>query len=379
MRILLITFLILPVHLFCQSYSSLTHSIDSIIDNSKIPGISIALMDSEEVFVYSSGLADIEKQIPFDKSTLLNIGSVSKLFTGLALYELINSGKIKLDDAVNSFLPFKIENPYFPKNDILVRHLANHTSSLLDTKYYGRSYVNNGSVNDEGFHEGYLNFISGHDEMSMSEFLKNVYHPTGKWYKKKNFSKTKPGSTNNYTNLNAALVAVIVEQVSGMSFIEYCNEKLFRPLGMNNTSWQHTPADLATRYFPSGIKVPPYKLITYPDGGLVTNIEDLALFMTELRKIYNGSSSYANIQDTHVLFPGDDDNDRIFWGINKKSGNMGHEGSDPGVQTTLTFNIYTKKGYAIICNVNAEDSDELNYQYNAISRLLNAEIIKKAD
>ena len=142
---------------------------------------------------------------------------------------------------------------------------------------------------------------------------------------------------------------------------------------MTNTTWDYqnvNKTNLATTYFPNGKSVPKYSLITYPDGGLFSNTRDLGIFLKELIKAYNGSSTFLKPEYAKILLPGDGDENRIFIGMGAKSRNIGHGGSDPGVQTDIQFNADTKIGRVILCNVNAEDSENLWKQYREIHTII---------
>ena len=67
-----------------------------------------------------------------------NIASVSKTLIGVSIMKLVEEDRLSLDDEANRFLPFDIVNPHFPASPILIRHLATHTSSILDDENYDR-------------------------------------------------------------------------------------------------------------------------------------------------------------------------------------------------------------------------------------------------
>ncbi|MEO1449640.1 MAG: serine hydrolase domain-containing protein, partial [Bacteroidota bacterium] len=203
--------------------------------------------------------------------------------------------------------------------------------------------------------------------------LKALLHREGKWYKKKNFLKAQPGTQNRYTNLNAALAAYLVEIASGMSFIDFSQQFIFNPLNLKDTGWEVMELDttrLATRYFPAGNVVPPYRLNSYPDGGLYSSVSDMAHFLQEMIKAYRGESEYLPQSYAHLLFPGDTDDYRAFWGMNETIRNIGHTGSDPGVETEVRFNADSHMGYVMFTNVNAEDNDDLWTQYKALQAIV---------
>lgn len=361
--------------LVAQNYSdSLTLALSKHFEQSDLPGFAVAIVD-EDGTLYQKGFGYADKQLKtgFKRSTVENLGSVSKTIVGLALVKAIEDGKLTMDTKINDILPFAVCNPYFKDTPILVRHLATHQSSILDTKHYGKTYIRDKEFGKQDHeHQDFLNFINGHEVLDLSTFLKNILYSKGKWYKKKNFLKAPPGTQKEYTNLNAALTAYIIELATGVSFKEYTSKKIFLPLGMNKTGWDGSSfqQDLATPYFPKGDVVPRYKLITFPDGGLYSNTQDLSLLLVEVIKAYTENSNFLSADFAKLLLPGDADTNRAFWGMGIKSRNIGHSGSDPGTQTDLHFNADSRIGRIILTNVNAEDNEKLWQQYKGIHEIL---------
>lgn len=353
----------------------LTEELQEHFEASDIPGFSVAIV-SEKGPLYQKGFGytNMESRSEFDENTVLNLGSVSKTVVGLALAKAIEEGKLTMDTEINEVLPFQIANPFFKDSPILIRHLANHTSSILDTKHYGKTYVLDESFEENpNVHQGFLGFLKSHPSMELRQFLSNILSQDGPWYKKKNYLKAAPGTVKEYSNLNAALTAIIIETVSNTSFEEYTRAKIFSPLNMTSTSWnmrEEMRSSLATPYFPAGAEVPRYKLITFPDGGLYSNTLDLVNYLQAIINAYAGNSTYLPAQYAKLLLPGDEDENRMFWGMGEKSRNIGHGGSDPGVQTDLQFNADSQIGRIILANVNAEDSEVLWEQYRGIHQIL---------
>ena len=360
------------IQVFTQNYAdSLTQALTQHYENSDLPGFSVAIINESGVLYQQGfGYADISYKRPFTPHTVINLGSVSKTFVGVALVKAIEAGKISMDTPINDVLPFEIVNPRFKEIPILVRHLVTHTSSLTDTRYYGQSYIWSGrEVGTENVSQDFLNFIKSHEQISLEAFLKRVYVKGEKWYKKKNFLKAKPGTTREYANLNAALMAYILEQISGQSYNTLTRKQILDPLNMTASGWTYSEiemANLATRYFPRGEIVPAYSMITYPDGGLYSSVSDLCKYLREIIKAYKGNSEYLSPEYASLLLPGDNDGERAFWGMGQKSRNIGHGGSDPGIQTDMQFNADSYMGRIIFTNVNAEDNEKLWQQYRGI-------------
>lgn len=375
----LLTALLLGL-LFSSSFAqtpvdSLQAELQNHFEQSSLPGFAIGIVKKDKIlFEQGFGYSDRKLKKPYTSDTYQNLGSVSKTVVGLALVKAIEAGKLRMDTPINDILPFEIHNPYFPNSPILVKHLATHRSSLLDSKYYGQTYVLANKPGDlTDVHEGFLEFIKGHASLELGEFLKKVFVKGEDWYKKKNFLKAEPGTVNEYANLNAALAAYLVEVSTDVPFQTYTKNQIFEPLGMKTSSWSFDQAPIENRanlYFPSGLAVPYYSLNTYPDGGLVTNLSELSLYLQEMIRAYEGESEYLRADIAQLMFPGDSDGHRAFWGMGQKSRNIGHRGSDPGAQTDLSFHADRKIGRIILCNVNAEDNETLWQQYEEISRII---------
>lgn len=374
--IFLVIGIFISIGVRAQNYSdTLTLELTNHFNSSDLPGFSVAIVSENEVLYENSfGYANKESQIDFETTTIQNLGSVSKTVVGLALIKAIEEGKLTMDTEINNILPFQVVNPSFKDSPILIRHLANHTSTILDTKNYGKTYIlDENFIENENIHQDFLGFLRSHSSIELKDFLFNVMNKEGDWYRKKNFLKAEPGSTKEYSNLNAALTAYIIEIATETPFEEYTQTNIFEPLGMYNTSWKiekENIGKMSTLYFPAGKQVPRYQLITYPDGGLFTNTEDLSNYLQEMIKAYSGNSTYLPAEYAKLMLPGDDDMNRAFWGMGEQSRNIGHGGSDPGIQTDLQFNADRKIGRIILTNVNAEDNETLWKQYRGIHDIL---------
>src|SRR5262245_60860851 len=209
------------------------HAIDTFIgqhmDEAGVVGLGAAiLVDKEVVWTKGYGFADKERGVPFTPDTVMNIGSISKTFTGVALMLAVQEGKLSLDADINTYLPFRLINPYQPNEKVTLRHLATHTSGISDrasvyrdTYYYGSS------------------------PEPLGEFLKSYFVPGGRYYSKDNFVNAKPGTHNEYSNIGAGLAGYIVEIAVGKKLNVYTKQHIFTPLRMSNTGWLLSEIDRA--------------------------------------------------------------------------------------------------------------------------------------
>src|SRR5688572_26882646 len=139
MKFLLRTALILTI-VFCSRTSvcqDILYAIDTCVENkmkaSGMVGVGAAIIiDNKVVWSKGYGYADKESKLPFTVNTIMNIGSISKTFTGVCLMKAVEEKKLSLDEDINKYLPFKVVNPFFPNEKITLRQIATHTSSLTD-------------------------------------------------------------------------------------------------------------------------------------------------------------------------------------------------------------------------------------------------------
>ncbi|AXT55547.1 class A beta-lactamase-related serine hydrolase [Aquimarina sp. AD1] len=361
------------------SVSELNRKIDSIYKTSKIAGFGVSIMTPDQILYQNGfGYADIEANKKYTINTVQNIGSVSKTFIGIALMKAIEQGKLSVDTPINDILPFKIHHPKYPEISITVEHLATHTSSILDTDAYEKSYVieNAVALNKESYtkkERKELELMSSNKTYSLESFLKNHLTPEGEWYEKSNFLKHQPGDRYEYSNIASALLAYIIEIATDMSFPEYTQKHILDPLGMNNSGWLDESiyqGHRASTYTESGNIIPKYKLITYPDGGFKSSIKELSMYLQGLMRGYYGEDNILKAAAFQQMMSAKltkaqyntkkelKDNYGYFWEVSP-SGKMGHNGSDPGILTLMYFNKKEKVGAIFFMNTSLEESKEI--------------------
>ncbi|MEI7577285.1 MAG: serine hydrolase domain-containing protein [Armatimonadota bacterium] len=193
-----------------------TDKLDQIVakyDSKTGPGVEIfVVQDGKELYRRTAGMANVEYGIPITKESIFHIASVSKQFTAFAACLLEQGGKLNMDDDVRKYLP---ELPNYGTK-ITLRNLATHTSGLRDF------YALNAMV---GFTEADVSYNS--------QILKLLVQQ-----KKLNF---KPGTKFEYGNSSFTLLGEVVSRVAKKPLREFLNERVFTPLGMNNTQLVDDP------------------------------------------------------------------------------------------------------------------------------------------
>jgi CubicO group peptidase (beta-lactamase class C family) len=218
------------------------------------PGCAVGLArDGRIVLEKGYGMADLEHAVPNAGDTIFEAGSVSKQFTAAAVLQLAAEHKLSLDDPARKYIP---ELPDYG-TPLTIRHMLTHTSGLRDW----------GSVAG----------IGGWPRTTRVYTHAHVLEIVGR-QRALNFA---PGTSWSYSNTGYNLAAIIVARVSGLSFAEFCRQRLFEPLGMTHTSWRddHTRIvkNRAIAYGEAGDgfhTLMPFEDV-YGNGGLLTTVGDL--------------------------------------------------------------------------------------------------------
>ncbi|MEO1484403.1 MAG: serine hydrolase domain-containing protein [Bacteroidota bacterium] len=363
---------------------SLSQALTEIHGQGGIKGFGIAIVNADTtLYVNGFGYASLDSTKAYTKHSIQNIASVSKTLIGISVLKAQEMGKLKLDDPINAYLPFKVNNPFHPEDTITIKQLATHTSSIQDGDLYdAKSYILKNAADTSIVQSmprvAYFNPPAAN--MVMGTYLENFLSQEGNWFQEDNFLKHKPGQFYEYTNVGATLAAYIIERATGKPYKDFTQEYILNPLGMNASGWDTEKLDTTqlTRLFTvEGEHIPDYSLITYPDGGLITSAHDKAKYLSEIIKGYAGKGKLLS-KESYALFfakflsasnfeeerdtdrPFDDEyNSGLFMG-HAPNGYIGHTGGDPGVSTFMFFNPETKIGKLLFINtdLNAETVDQ---------------------
>lgn len=227
------------------------------------PGASVIISRSGQI-IYEKyvGMADLEHNIPVTPDTRFEAGSVSKQFAATAILMLVRDGQIRLEDEVQQYIP---ELPVYDR-PITVRHLVQHTSGLKD---WGTLAALGGWGRGTRV---YTNDIA----------LKYIVRqPT---------LNHSPGDEHLYSNSNYTLMTHIVERVSGQSLAEFTAQRIFEPLGMEQTLWRTDYRSVVPR---RAIGYSPVRGGTYQMNMPFENTYGHAALLTTARDLNRWNESWA--------------------------------------------------------------------------------------
>jgi len=216
---------------------------------------------------YSGNSSDTDANTPF------LIGSVTKVFTAVAIMRLYQQGKIDIDHPITEYIPdFAIRQRFPESAPITIRSVLTHHAGLPSDIYAHK-------------------FSTKPDDF-------NVVLP----YLNGQFTCFPVGKIRTYSNLGYALLGILVERVSGQKYADYISENIFKPLGMNASGF-YTDYDaqksLSMAYDQEGNKKAELPLIDQPAGGIYSTLNDMILFC---RSFIDGKETLLNVAHLERMF-----------------------------------------------------------------------------
>jgi len=321
----------------------LDDAILEIMTHGYVPGVAACIVDGESIaWVGCYGVADMNQNTTMSRDTLFMLGSISKVVVCVAFMQLYEQGLIGLDDNVNDYLSFDVVHPSYPNHNITPRMLLSHVSGIRD------------NWNILGPLQS-----AGDSPIPLNEFTEEYLTVGGQYYSSINFVYNAPGTSFEYTNVGATLIAYLIEVITGTSFEDYCQESVFLPLNMTESSWRLENLEednIATPYDYSGTRYVPfthYGSPVYPAGFLRTSVVQLARLLTMMihNGTYNGNSilnstSVRTIMTLH--YP--DLSQGYGFCLQYSNPFWGHGGGAPGVATAMTFIPEIDHGVIVLTN-----------------------------
>ncbi len=228
------------------------------VKKERFNGCILIAQKGQIIYKNAFGFANYKTKESLKINSAFQLSSTSKPFTATAILLLADQGKLKLTDNIRKFIPD------FPYPNITLQMLLTHRSGLSNYIYFGEAYCDeNNCYNGKTF-----------DNNSVLQIMKND-KPTAYYAPNKKFG---------YCNTNYAILASVVEKVSGLNFADFMQQNIFKPIGMN-TTWVHQPKNnpenknTTLGHNASGqIEKDTYADDVVGDKGIYSTVEDLFLF-----------------------------------------------------------------------------------------------------
>jgi len=227
-------------------------------EKNHFPGYAFGiLLDGKLVYTGSGGFTDIDKKIPASTRSMFRIASMSKSFTAMAILQLRDQGKLKLDDPVYQYIP-EMKSQALTKDaqEITIRHSLTHSAGFPEDNPWGDRQL-------------------ADTDKQLLELLNQ----------KISFSNA-PGIAYEYSNLGFTLLGYIIQQVTGMPYSTYIEKNIWQTLGMAQASWEYSK--VAPPLFAHGYRwmnntwieeTPLHDGIWGAMGGMITSVESFSKYV----------------------------------------------------------------------------------------------------
>ena len=305
-----------------------------------IPGAALVIVqDDQIVHLQAFGVADGSGR-PVTPQTPFFTGSTGKSFTALAIMQLVEAGKVKLDEPVQTYLPWFRVADEKASEVITVRHLLNMTSGIPQS--IGQEQLSNTDLSDSAIENNVR-------ALSRVELI------------------APPGERYEYSNSNYVTLGMIIQAVTGQSYETYIKAHIFKPLDMQNSFASKTEAQQNglvagyQKWFGIPVASPnlPFSRGSLPAGQLTLSIEDFGHYL--IAQLNNGSYqgvsllSPAGIAELHhpdVQISGSTNFYAMGWEVQQYQNVqvIGHNGAVPGYTTGMFLVPEKKLAVALVMN-----------------------------
>jgi CubicO group peptidase (beta-lactamase class C family) len=320
------------------------------------PGATVLIAkDNKVIYRKAFGMANIELKVPMKPANVLQLASITKQFTSVAILMLLEQGKLSLHNPLSKYIA-----DYPRGNEITLHHLLNHTSGI-------KSYTN--------LHEFRTKTRLDMTPEEIISSFKNLpleFNPNEKY---------------EYSNSGYVLLGYIIEKISGMSYEDFIQKNIFEKLGMKDSYYGNTYKIIPNRangyqFYEGNYENPEYMSTTIPyaAGSLMSTVDDMFLWNTAIRHNTLISEKSKQMAFTnHTLTNGKHSNYGYGWFINELAGitTLEHTGGINGFSTSGIY-VPDKNIYAIVLTNLDDGKGPESHNLKAISVLLDKPIVDKA-
>lgn len=314
-----------------------------------IPGVAVGVVyDQQLVWSQGFGFADVKNRVPMTPQVKFRIASHSKMFAAIAIMQLREEGRIRLDDPVERYLPwFKAKPAGDDDGVVTIEQLLSHTSGLQ---------------REAGDHWTSFAFPTEDEIKRLYSDRQAAFAPNVRW---------------KYSNLAFAVAGLVVEQITGQKWATYVQQQMLSPLGMNATSVDQNVSGLTVPYMrrmPDGSR----DVLPFVDArgmaaatGMTSTVDDLAKFVSaQFRRGPRGGAqilSTGSWREMHRVRAVDETWQSgsglgfDFLRVENKTW-VGHGGGYPGNTTHTLFQLNDKVGVIVLTNTNDSDPRQIAEQ-----------------
>ena len=271
------------------------------------------------------GEANKDFKAPNNANTKFNLGSMNKMFTAVAIAQLVEAGKLSFEDPLSKFMPDFPDKESAEK--IKVKHLLSHTSGLGN--YFNRTFMESSRAR----------FRTVDEFLELAKGEKMQFEPGSKWQ---------------YSNTGMLVLGKVIEKISGQSYFEYIRENVYRKAGMTSSDsydLDNVNSNLAVgyekEYTDQGIvfhnNIFMHVIRGGPAGGGYSTVGDLLKFARALKSGKLVGLDYVKILTTAKP---ELNSPNYGYGFAVGNGTTGHSGGFPGISSELM--IFTNTDHVVV-------------------------------
>jgi CubicO group peptidase (beta-lactamase class C family) len=334
----------------------------SFVKEHRLPGAAVGVVHGDAL-AWSAGIgfADVASRRAPDASTLHRVASITKTFTGTAILQLRDEGRLRLDDPAAAYLPELRDaaSPFGPIESVTIRRMLSHESGLAgdppDTDWSLPAYEGDAGRN-----------LARAAEIG---------------------TRVPPNTQQKYSNLAYQLLGEIVARVSGTTYVDHVRREILEPLGMSRSGFEPFPERLAAaaatgyagRLFSDELDVAATPPPVWAEGGLWSCVEDLARWVAFQLREQGGARGGDQVLDGSTLremhrprYLGDEAwteawclawyamrKDDVIW--------VQHSGNLHGFSSSVCFDPKEKVGAIVLLN-GVDEASTLAMDLGAIAR-----------
>lgn len=320
--------------------------INEYVNEEFVPGLSVGVVyNNETIYTKGFGVKNVDTKEPVDENSLFHMASVSKTFVATGMMQLVEQGKIRLDECVTEYLPyFKLKDDRY--KDITIRQLLSHISGMPDEDSYEWDRPQ-------------------YDEEALERYVRSINEKELMW---------EPGEKFAYSNIAYEILGNIIEKVSGMSFEEYMKENILNVIQMKESNFLKPLVskdlltsphvlDIENGYGAVVSEIFPYNRAHGPSSTLSSSAVEMCNYaianMNEGRfkgeKILE-ANSYSELWREYAStdWGGYTSEIGLAWFLGEYKGNKvrSHSGMDTGFRSNLI--ILPDKGIAVVVMINSD-------------------------